>query len=225
MGIPTMLMRAQQALGKMALEPEWEARFEPNSYGFRAARSCYDAIEAILNAIRYKPKFVFDADISGCFDHINHSVLLAKLNTYPAMKHIIKAWLQARVLEQDVFIATERGTPQGGLTSVGLLETASGARSWWAHLAELAAGDHIKGMAGGHKGQKFPPPLPTATPAPTRVPASPKKTSTCKPKEGWLHHCWPTWPCMGWSTSSHAYERGKKRSCSFAMPMISWSFI
>ena len=67
--MPTMETRAQQALGKMALEPEWEARFEPNSYGFRPGRSCHDAIEAILNAIRYKPKFVFDADISGCFDH------------------------------------------------------------------------------------------------------------------------------------------------------------
>src|SRR5450759_3270784 len=66
LGIPTMETRAQQALGKMALEPEWEARFEPNSYGFRPGRSCHDAIEAILNAVRYKPKYVFDADIAGC---------------------------------------------------------------------------------------------------------------------------------------------------------------
>src|SRR5215467_7266653 len=47
LGIPTMLDRAQQAVGKMALEPEWEAKFEPNSYGFRPGRSCHDAIEAI----------------------------------------------------------------------------------------------------------------------------------------------------------------------------------
>ena len=72
LGIPTMETRAQQALGKMALEPEWEARFEPNSYGFRPGRSCHDAIEAILNAVRYKPKYVFDADIAGCFDNIDH---------------------------------------------------------------------------------------------------------------------------------------------------------
>jgi RNA-directed DNA polymerase len=117
LGIPTMLIRAQQALGKMALEPEWEAHFEPNSYGFRPARSCHDAIEAILNAIRYKPKYVFDADISGCFDNINHSALLAKLKTYPAMKYIVKAWLQAGVMEGDVFMPTQRGTPQGGVAS------------------------------------------------------------------------------------------------------------
>jgi RNA-directed DNA polymerase len=117
LGIPTMLTRAQQALGKMALEPEWEARFEPNSYGFRPGRSCQDAIEAILNAIRYKPKCVFDADISGCFDTINHSALLAKLNTSPAMRHIVKLWLKAGVVDMGVFAPTEKGTPQGGVAS------------------------------------------------------------------------------------------------------------
>src|SRR5215472_1550091 len=69
LGIPTMLDRAKQALGKMALEPEWEAKLEPNSYGFRPGRSGHDAIEAIFNAIRYMPKYVVDADIRGCFDH------------------------------------------------------------------------------------------------------------------------------------------------------------
>ena len=44
LGIPTMYERALQALFKLALEPEWEARFEPNSYGFRPGRSCHDAI-------------------------------------------------------------------------------------------------------------------------------------------------------------------------------------
>src|SRR5258708_12840662 len=69
LGSPTMLERTKQALVKMALEPAWEAVFEPNSYGFRPGRSCHDAIGAIFNGIRYKPKFVFDADIKGCFDH------------------------------------------------------------------------------------------------------------------------------------------------------------
>ena len=78
LGIPTMYDRALQGLVKLVLEPEWEARFEPNSYGFRPGRSCHDAIEAIFNAIRYKPKFVLDADISQCFDKINHKKLLEK---------------------------------------------------------------------------------------------------------------------------------------------------
>ncbi|NEU84563.1 reverse transcriptase N-terminal domain-containing protein [Nostoc sp. UIC 10630] len=66
LGIPTMYDRALQALVKMALEPEWEARFEPNSYGFRPGRGAHDAIQAIFNAIRYKPKYVLDADIAKC---------------------------------------------------------------------------------------------------------------------------------------------------------------
>ena len=61
LGIPTMTDRAIQALAKIVLEPEWEARFEPNSYGFRPGRSCHDAIAAIYNAIHLKPKYVLDA--------------------------------------------------------------------------------------------------------------------------------------------------------------------
>src|SRR4028118_2315077 len=83
LGIPTMEDRALQALVKLGLEPEWEARFEPNSYGFRAGRSCHDAVEAIFLAIREKPKFVLDADIAKCFDRIDHEARLNKTNTLP----------------------------------------------------------------------------------------------------------------------------------------------
>src|SRR2546429_4562232 len=99
LGIPTMLERAKQALVKAGLEPEWEAVFDANSYGFRPGRSCHDAIAAILNHIRYQPKFVLDADIKGCFDDINQEALLQKLRTYTAMRHVVKAWLKAGVLE------------------------------------------------------------------------------------------------------------------------------
>ena len=114
LGIPTMLDRSKQSLAKLALEPEWEAVFEPNSYGFRPGRSCQDAIGAIFNAIRYKPKYVFDADIAGCFDNINQKALLEKLHTYPAMRQAIQAWLEAGVMDGMKVVKTERGTPQGG---------------------------------------------------------------------------------------------------------------
>lgn len=117
LGIPPMLERGKQALAKMALEPEWEAQFEPNSYGFRPGRSCHDAREAIYNAIKSKPKCVFDADISGCFDHISHEALVEKLHTYTAMRQAIKAWLKAGVMEGRDFSPTEAGTPQGGVIS------------------------------------------------------------------------------------------------------------
>jgi RNA-directed DNA polymerase len=67
LGIPTLYDRAHQALVKLVLEPEWEAKFEPNSYGFRPGRCAQDAVEAIFNAIRQQPKYVLDADIAKCF--------------------------------------------------------------------------------------------------------------------------------------------------------------
>jgi RNA-directed DNA polymerase len=117
LGIPTMNDRALQALVKMALEPEWEARFEPNSYGFRPGRSCHDAVEAIFNAICKKPKFVLDADIAKCFDRINHKALLRKLNTFPSLRRQIRAWLKAGVIDSEQLFPTSEGTPQGGVIS------------------------------------------------------------------------------------------------------------
>src|SRR5215469_5228381 len=114
LGIPTMLDRAKQSLAKLALEPEWEAVFEPNSYGFRPGRSCQDAIGAIFNAIRYQPKYVLDADSAGCFDNINQRALGEKVPTYPTMRRAVKAWLKAGVMEGVEVAKTEKGTPQGG---------------------------------------------------------------------------------------------------------------
>ena len=117
LGIPTMYERARQCLAKFALEPEWESQFEANSYGFRPARSAQDAIGAIFNGIRYKAKFVLDADLKACFDHINQEALLEKLHTYTAMRHAVKGWLKAGVVDNGVFAPTEAGTPQGGTVS------------------------------------------------------------------------------------------------------------
>ena len=58
LGMPIMADRARQTLVKLALEPAWEARFTPNSYGFRPGRSCHDAITAIVTAIGHKAKYV-----------------------------------------------------------------------------------------------------------------------------------------------------------------------
>lgn len=117
LGIPVMMDRAQQALYKLALEPQWEAKFEPHSYGFRPGRSAHDAVEYIFNCIKYRPRFVLDADIRGCFDHIDHEALLNKLETYPAMRRVIKQWLKAGIMEGLEFTPTQRGTPQGGIIS------------------------------------------------------------------------------------------------------------
>jgi len=117
LGIPVVEDRARQALVKLALEPEWEAKFEPNSYGFRPGRSCQDAIEAIYRNVRLVPKFVLDADIAKCFDRINHQALLDKLGTFPRLRRVVKAWLKAGILDGEELFPTEEGTPQGGVIS------------------------------------------------------------------------------------------------------------
>lgn len=117
LGIPTMRDRATQALMKLALEPEWEARFEPNSYGFRPGRSAHDAVGAIFRALAKKTAHVLDADISACFDRIAHDALLAKLRLQGKMLGQIRAWLRAGAMDGEVFVPANGGTPQGGVIS------------------------------------------------------------------------------------------------------------
>jgi len=117
LGIPCMVDRIKQCLVKFAIEPQWEAKFEPNSYGFRPARSCHDSIEAIFNAIRYEPKYVLDADIAKCFDRIDHDKLLTKLETYPQLRREIKSWLKSGYMDSKQLFPTKEGTPQGGVVS------------------------------------------------------------------------------------------------------------
>ena len=124
LGIPIMQDRVTQALVKLALEPEWEARFEPHSFGFRPGRSCQDAIEHIFDVISKQPRYVLDADIASCFDKINQAALLDKINTSPHFARPIKEWLKAGVVDRGIFMPTDEGTPQGGvLTLLTKLQT------------------------------------------------------------------------------------------------------
>jgi len=117
LGIPTVRDRALQAKVKNTLEPEWEAKFEASSYGFRPGRSCQDAIQSIwLTASKGRKLWVLDADIKGAFDNINHEQLLAALGDFPA-KELVKQWLKAGYMEDEVRYNTQTGTPQGGVVS------------------------------------------------------------------------------------------------------------
>ena len=117
LAIPTMGDRARQALVKLALEPEWEAQFEANSYGFRPGRSTHDAITAIFLSIKHLPKYVCAADIDHCFDRIGHPYLLDKLATFPRLRRLVKSWLQAGILDNGGFLPSTAGTPQGSPVS------------------------------------------------------------------------------------------------------------
>jgi RNA-directed DNA polymerase len=116
LGIPTMKDRVMQAIVKAALEPEWEAKFEANSYGFRPGRRAMDAIEQLHNTLN-KPgssDWILDADLKGCFDNIAHEPLLARI---PVFTTTIRRWLKAGVVELGHYTETDSGTPQGGVIS------------------------------------------------------------------------------------------------------------
>ena len=116
LGIPTMLDRAMQALHLLGLEPVAETTSDPNSYGFRRNRSTADAMGQIFVCTSRKAsaQWVLEADIEGCFDHINHEWLVRHV---PMNKTILRKWLKAGVVHQGRLSPTEEGTPQGGIIS------------------------------------------------------------------------------------------------------------
>lgn len=139
LGIPVIADRASQAVVLNALEPEWEARFEPRSYGFRPGRGCHDAIEAIFTVCKGKDPtraWVLDADLTAAFDRIDHARLLDHLHGFPARDRVAR-WLSAGVIENRQFAPTTEGTPQGGVISPLLMNIAL-------HGMEAAAGARYK---------------------------------------------------------------------------------
>lgn len=127
LGIPTILDRIIQECIRIIIEPICEARFYPHSYGFRPYRSQKHAIRGIVNVINanYKskdqPVWALEGDIKGCFDNINHRILLKKLWDIGVhdkrVIQIIKAMLSVGYVEYDMLKNDDKGTPQGGILS------------------------------------------------------------------------------------------------------------
>lgn len=123
LGIPTVKDRVSQNIVKNYLEPEWEAVFEPNSFGFRVGRSCHDAIEQVFNRLQGRrglDRWVLDADIKACFDNLAHKPILNKIKSIPRVD-LIEEWMKAGYVYEGIFNPTYTGTPQGG---VGALRSA-----------------------------------------------------------------------------------------------------
>ncbi len=117
LGIPTIVDRVVQTVVKVALEPRFEAVFEPCSYGFRPMRSAGHAIARIHNSTcRHGRQWIFEGDFKSCFDTLDHDWIIKQLGNFPAKK-IIQSWLQAGYVYNNVFEDTRRGTPQGGVIS------------------------------------------------------------------------------------------------------------
>src|SRR5215813_13302127 len=113
LGIPVIMDRCHQNRAKNALEPEWEARFEARSYGFRPGRSCQDAIEAVYDTCKGQTAariWALDADLAAAFDRLDHSHLMSAIGSFPG-REMIRAWLNAGVFEPGKgFAPTEEGS-------------------------------------------------------------------------------------------------------------------
>jgi RNA-directed DNA polymerase len=142
LGIPTIKDRAMQAATKQALEPYYEAKFEPNSYGFRPAMGCHDAIDKIASNLLKKQKWIMDADITGCFDNIDHDYLAKQVDKH--WRPIIRQWLKAGYIFNNEFNATKMGTPQGGTISPLLANIAL-------DQMETDLIEHLRGIKGWKK--------------------------------------------------------------------------
>ncbi len=123
LGIPTMKDRAMQALHLLSLEPVVESQSDPNSYGFRMQRSTADAMSQlfILLSRKASAEWVLEADIEGCFDHINHEWLVSHVRMD---RVILNKWLKAGVVYKGQLTSTKAGTPQGGIISPTLANVA-----------------------------------------------------------------------------------------------------
>ena len=121
LGIPTVTDRVVQQSLRMVLEPIFEADFLPVSYGFRPKRRAHDAVAEIHFYAGRGYRWVLDADIEGCFDNIDHQVLLDRVRQRITDKKtvaMVKAFLRSGVItELGAMRGTYAGTPQGGIIS------------------------------------------------------------------------------------------------------------
>lgn len=120
LGIPTVRDRVVQAAVKIVVEPLFEADFLPCSFGFRPERSALDAAKAVQTWLSLGLENVLDADVRKCFDEIPHDVLIERVKsrvTDGFVLKLVRAWLVAPIVTENLVVVPSRGTPQGGVLS------------------------------------------------------------------------------------------------------------
>lgn len=133
LGIPAVRDRVAQEVLRRLLSPIFEARFHDQSYGFRPARSCHQAVEKVLELGRQGHRWVLDADISGFFDNLRQRAVMEALSEVVAdgnILRLVEKFLRAGVMEGGKFLPTRVGTPQGGVASPLLANIALNVLDW-----------------------------------------------------------------------------------------------
>ena len=127
LGIPTLKDRLVQMTLKLVLEPIFEAVFYPISYGFRRGRSTHDALARIQRRLHpangsgpSQTRYVIEGDIKGCFDAIDHHVLMERVRRRIKDRKVLRlilAFLKADIMIEGTLRHPVTGTPQGGIIS------------------------------------------------------------------------------------------------------------
>ena len=117
LGIPTVLDRFIQQAVMQVLQEQWDPTFHSQSYGFRPGRSAHQAVAAAQQHVADGYRWVVDLDLEKFFDRVNHDRLMASVAKRVGDKRLlrlIRAFLNAGVMENGLVSPTDEGTPQGG---------------------------------------------------------------------------------------------------------------
>jgi group II intron reverse transcriptase/maturase len=117
LGIPTVMDRFIQQALLQVMTPIFDPGFSPNSFGFRPGKKAHDAVKQAQTYLQEGHRWVVDMDLEKFFDRVNHDILMARVARKVKDKRVlrlIRAYLNAGVMEGGVTKATVEGTPQGG---------------------------------------------------------------------------------------------------------------
>jgi retron-type reverse transcriptase len=120
LSIPAVRDRIVQAAVKIAIEPIFEADFQPCSFGFRPRRAAHHALQVLIDECWRGRRWVVETDIASCFEEIPHDRLMQAIEKRICdrkLLRLLRAMLRAGVMEQGAVRRSDTGTPQGGVIS------------------------------------------------------------------------------------------------------------